>query len=135
MQVILEKIIQIFGTKKVINRYCKFNGIIPEKDIEQRSDHLFGYNDPINDPNKERSNQINSSSNTSNSKIFKSKKKISSILTNTLRKRKNSDTFNIFAKKNPRKTHTYKPFQTGIFLKKTRKDSLIDSKNRVKVMF
>ena len=119
-------------TKKVIKRYCKFNGIIPEKDIEQRSDHLFGYNDPVNDRCKEKSNHINSSSNTSNSKIFKSKKKISSILTNTLRNRKNSDTFNIFAKKNPRKTHTYKPFQTGIFLKKTRKNSLIDSKNAFK---
>ena len=29
-------------TKKVINGYCKMNGILYEKDIMERSDHLFG---------------------------------------------------------------------------------------------
>ena len=119
-------------TKKVVNRYCKFNGIIQEKDIEQRSDHLFGCNDPENDPNKEKSRQISSSNNnTSANRALKSKKNINSSLNNknSLRSKKSLDTFNIFSKKYPRKTNTYKPFQSGIFLKKPRKDSLIDSKN------
>ena len=126
-------------TKKVVNRYCKFNGIIQEKDIEQRSDHLFGYNDAENDNNKERSRsrslQMNSSNNTSvNRKCKSNKKRISSVLSNklSLRSRKNSDSFNIFVKKNPRKTQTYKPFQKGAFFNKSRKSSLVESKNTIK---
>ena len=120
-------------TKKVVNTYCKFNGIIQEKDIEQRSDHLFGFNDPENSPKKEKSKQMNSSNNTSVNRATKSKKRLSSALINkmSLSNRKNSNSFNIFSK-NPRKTQTYKPFQKGIFLNKSRKSSLIESKNTIK---
>ena len=34
-------------TKKVINRYCKINGIIQEKDVAERSQHLFQEADSI----------------------------------------------------------------------------------------
>ena len=120
-------------TKKVVNIYCKFNGIIQEKDIEQRSDHLFGFNDHENSPKKEKSRQMNSSNNTSVNRATKSKKRFSSALINkmSLSNRRNSNSFNIFSK-NPRKTQTYKPFQKGIFLNKSRKSSLIDSKNPIK---
>jgi len=124
-------------TKKVVNRYCKFNGIIQEKDIEQRSEHLFGYNDPENNPNKEisKSHQMNSSNNnTSFNRTFKAKKRMSSVINNklSLHNRKNSESFNIFTKNNPRKTHTYKPFQKGAFFNRSRKSSLIESKNTIK---
>jgi hypothetical protein len=120
-------------TKKIVNRYCKFNGIIQEKDIEQRSDHLFGYNDPVNEPNKEKSHQISSTNNnTSINKPFKYKKRLSSISINNMSLRNKKNSFNIFSKKFPRKTKSYKPFQSGIFFKKSKKDSLIDSKSTIK---
>ena len=42
-------------TKKVINGYCKFNGILREKDILERSNHLFAYKENENyDNNKDK---------------------------------------------------------------------------------
>ena len=54
-------------TKKVINGYCKMNGIIHEKDILERSDHLFACKD--NESNEKKSQNV--SSDNKNKKIKK----------------------------------------------------------------
>ena len=62
-------------TKKVINRYCIMNGIIQEKEILERFDHLFGFKES----DKNTQTQNIASSNTIRSQ--KSKKRIGNVIT------------------------------------------------------
>ena len=68
-------------TKKVINGYCKMNGIIQEKDILERSDHLFACRDN-NESNDKKS--PNFSDNKKNKNKNKNKNKGSALFDNKM---------------------------------------------------
>ena len=65
-------------TKKVINRYCKLNGIIQEKEVAERSNHLFKVTDSnINkDLNSPRNISLKSSKNKKKGNIMVNKRNI-----------------------------------------------------------
>ena len=84
-------------TKKIINRYCKFNGIIQEKDIMERSNHLFECKDSICLQNKNMSFYSN------NSNIKKSKIRAISTSVNKnsdIKKKKSNDIYILSSKSN-----------------------------------
>ena len=60
-------------TKKIIKGYCIMNGILPEKEVLERSDHLFGYKTDTH-LSKEKSANSKNSKNINNTKKRASKK-------------------------------------------------------------
>jgi hypothetical protein len=120
-------------TKRIINRYCILNGILQAKEADKRSDHLFGFNETENDQIKNKpSKRICSSNNNENSSFrFKSKNSIKNKI--SFHSQRNSEIFNIFSpKKDIKKTKSFKPFFGSNFLNKSKKESLIESKNSLK---
>ena len=119
-------------TKKVVNKYCILNGILQEKEADQRSDHLFGFNEPENE-NKEKSTRKNTSSNNKENTSYKFKSKNSIKNKMSIHSTRNSEVLNIFSpKKNPQKTNTFKLFGGGNFLNKSKNQSLIEIKTSFK---
>ena len=80
-------------TKKVIKGYCKMNGIIQDKEILERSDHLFGCND--NSESNENNNKESNNDNYSKKKrMSKSDKKKNSLINNSRYSLNNNRLFN-----------------------------------------
>ena len=80
-------------TKKVIKGYCKMNGIIQDKEILERSDHLFGCND--NSESNENNNKESNNDNYSKKKrMSKSDKKKNSLINNSRYSLSNNKLFN-----------------------------------------
>ena len=98
-------------TKKVIKRYCKINGIIQQKDIIERSNHLFEYKD--SDFNKSRPKSPNSNINNFNYKILK--KRVKRFHTTSLKKNKVKNKISDeLAELSPIKKKEMKSFKTVI---------------------
>ena len=120
-------------TKRIINRYCKSNGILQPKEADQRSDHLFGFNDTDNEQTKEKNTKRICSFNNNENSIsqLKSKNSIKNKL--SFSGRRNSDMLNIFSpRKAPQKTSSFKSFFGNNFLNKSKKDVCIETKNSLK---
>ena len=103
-------------TKRVINGYCKMNGIIQEKDILERSDHLFACKD-IESNEKKSQNTSSDNKNKKKSKkgsalyinkITLSPKKANNKWSHTLspKKRKNVESFPSPGNTSPNKKKT-----------------------------
>jgi len=120
-------------TKKIVNKYCKLNGILQEKEADQRSDHLFGFNDAENEAKEKSSRKISSSNNKEHNSSYKFKSKNSIKNKKSFHSQRNSEAYNIFSpKKGPKKTTSFKAFCGGNFLNKSKKESIIELKDSIK---
>ena len=89
-------------TRKVINRYCKINGILHNKEMIERSQHLLGDGGECN---SSKDKEISDISNEFDSPKKTKMKKLNSVV---IRKKRESEKyFNILSPKNKRNTNTF----------------------------